>query len=537
MGLLDQLGNLNDTQTQGLLAAASSMLQNYGPSRTPVGFGQIVGGGLEAYQGSTIAAKKRQMDEDHAKRLADYQGLQMQEMQGTLQDSATKRAHALAVDEFYKKNGAPTDPVAQAAPDPMASTMPGMGGNPRIGGPDWMQSYQQSQGGMPTQAAAPPAPQQGGNNAYTQRMNTADKLRNAGLHNEADTMEAAALKFKPEFSTEPRTALGADNKPFMYVMDKDGNKKVLDGVQPRDEMKLFDNGQSSTAYNPYALAPGQSFKKYMTPDGAAADLRARQRLSFDQKQAEGPEAPISPEAIKNAASRYNIDGTLPPMGMGKAAAAGRSAILNEAAAQAGVAGLSGDDQRIRQIGNKANSAALSKIQQQQTMVGAFERNFVKNADIVEEYSKKVDRTGVPILNKWINAGKRSVTGDPELAAFDVSVKAVSNEYAKIISGSMGNTATAQGEIAKVSALLSAAQTPEQVTSVVNLMRRETANRMKGFDEEKDSLRASMSTAPKKADPAPAAAQPAKKSAIKGQVQGGYRFKGGDPAKQENWEPV
>ena len=46
MGLLDTFSNLNDTQMQGLLAAASSMLQNSGPSRTPVGFGQIVGSGI-----------------------------------------------------------------------------------------------------------------------------------------------------------------------------------------------------------------------------------------------------------------------------------------------------------------------------------------------------------------------------------------------------------------------------------------------------------------------------------------------------------
>lgn len=229
------------------------------------------------------------------------------------------------------------------------------------------------------------------------------------------------------------------------------------------------------------------------------------RLAFDKSKesaVDGVEGNFTDAAIDAAAARYNMDGTLPPMGMGKAGALGRSRILNRAAEVSGTDGTSPEDQRIAQIGNKANAAALSKLQQQQTMVGAFERNFVKNADIVEEYSKKVDRTGVPILNKWINAGKRNVGGDPELAAFDVAVKAVSNEYAKIISGSMGNTATAQGEIAKVSALLAAAQTPAQVTSVVNLMRRETQNRMHGFDEEKDVLRKSMNVRKPKTSGAP-----------------------------------
>jgi hypothetical protein len=86
--------------------------------------------------------------------------------------------------------------------------------------------------------------------------------------------------------------------------------------------------------------------------------------------------------------------------------------------------------------------------------GAFEKNFNKNADIALELSQKVDRTGVPILNKWINAGRRSVTGDADLAAFDANIKATVNEYAKIVGGGTGSGATAQGEIAKIEGLLS-----------------------------------------------------------------------------------
>jgi hypothetical protein len=262
-------------------------------------------------------------------------------------------------------------------------------------------------------------------------------------------------------------------------------KDQLAQVSPDANARL--NAQTSTANN--AATVGATIRGQNMTAGTASN-----RLAYDKSQAEGGGTEgVSPDAIKNAAARYNIDGTLPPMGMGKQAAAGRTAILNEAALQAGASGVSPDDQRIAQIGNKANSAALAKIQQQQTMVGAFEKNFNRNADIALEYSTKVDRTGVPLANKWINAGKRSIAGDPELAAFDASVKAVSNEYAKIVSGSMGNTATAEGEIKKIEGLLNAAQTPQQVSAVINLMKRETQNRMTGFDEEKAALRSTMTT--------------------------------------------
>lgn len=206
----------------------------------------------------------------------------------------------------------------------------------------------------------------------------------------------------------------------------------------------------------------------------------------------GGAGPLSQEAIINAATRYNMDGTLPPnMGRGAQGARQTSAILNEAARQAAARGDSPEAQRIAQLANKASAQAMGQLEKQATMVGAFEKNFNKNADIALELSQKVDRTGVPILNKWINAGKRSIAGDPDISAFDASVKATVNEYAKIVSGSTGSAATAEGEIKKIEGLLNAAQTPQQVASVLSLMKRETQNRMSGFEEQRQELRSSM----------------------------------------------
>lgn len=216
---------------------------------------------------------------------------------------------------------------------------------------------------------------------------------------------------------------------------------------------------------------------------------------------------LSPESVINAATRYNMDGTLPPnLGRGTQGPRQTAQILNEAARQAAARGDTPEAQRIAQLANKSSAAALTKLSTQEAAVGAFEKNFTKNADIAEELSAKVDRTGVPLLNKWINAGKRSVQGDPELSAFDASVKATVNEYAKIVGGGSGGAATAQGEISKIEGLLSAAQTKEQVSSVLSLMRRETANRMQSFQEQKAELKSGM-VVPGSVKPAPHAPVP------------------------------
>lgn len=202
------------------------------------------------------------------------------------------------------------------------------------------------------------------------------------------------------------------------------------------------------------------------------------------------------DALDMAADRYRLDGTLPPnLGRGTQGAANTVAVLNRAAAKAKDRGEDGEAARITQLANKANSMALGQLTKQETMVGAFEKNFTRNADLALEQSKKVNRTGVPVINRWILAGKKNVAGDPEVAQFDLYMKSAINEYTKIISGSMGNAAMAEGEIKKVEGLLNSAQTDAQVQAVIAGMKKETDNRMKGFTEQKAELTKSMRGAP------------------------------------------
>jgi hypothetical protein len=198
---------------------------------------------------------------------------------------------------------------------------------------------------------------------------------------------------------------------------------------------------------------------------------------------------LSKDAIDDQANRFLTDGTLPSLGMGKDAVANRNAIINRASQLARDQGMSND--RVTQLANKANTSALTQLTKQETMVGAFEKNFVKNVDIVDRLSKKTDNTGVPLLQKWINVGKKASSGDPNLAALAVAIKAVQNEYGKIVSGSMGNTAVAVSEIKRMEELLNAAQTPQDVQAVLNTMRQETQNRMLGFKEQKAELTGAM----------------------------------------------
>ena len=357
---------------------------------------------------------------------------------------------------------------------------------PALGGEGQPEGLQGPQMPIPAQSAQPPD-QTALRNAYS-RM-----LANPMLAQEGQkALEAMIVPPKADTiykQTTPSADAIMRNQTSMQTHQTPSGSAILSNQGANDR---FLGTSGNALLGAQTSMRGQDIGAQNAAAGRDVTMRGQNMADARSKDANALAGlGLSPDAKTNAAARYNIDGTLPPLGMGKAGAKMRQEILDEAAVMAGKSGSSGAEQRVQQIANKANTAAFSKLQQQETMVGAFEKNFNRNADMALEFSKKTDNTGVPIVNKWINVGKRSVTGDPQLAAYDASIKGVINEYTKIISGSMGNTQMAEQEIKRVSDLLTAAQTPAQVNSVIGMMKRETGNRMKGFAEEKAQLRESI----------------------------------------------
>jgi hypothetical protein len=292
-------------------------------------------------------------------------------------------------------------------------------------------------------------------------------------------------------------------KAFMHSLTQEQVNKLQ-----FDQMTLkptFNADAGGYVYPPNSQNPNgrvvtpQGFtpKVIETPEQKrAADLEKSKeliRLTASLRPAQAPDATmaLSSDAVEVAAQRYLTDGTLPPMGMGKNGAVGRAAILNHAADIAKGAGDSPESQRVTQLANKSSASALNQLQKQQTMVSAFEKNATKNADMALALSDQVDRTGVPVFNSWIQAGQKNVTGNPQVSQFHAATETFVNEYAKIMSGSMGNTAVSDSARAHAHSLLSTAQSKEQYKAVVSTLKQEMGNRMSGFEDEKKSLLQSM----------------------------------------------
>lgn len=291
MGLLDNFGNLNEEQTQGLLAAAAQMLQASGPSTRPTGLGQILGGGLGAYQDSTLAARKRKLEEDQAKQIGQLRGLQIQEAQGGLADHDRARQQADALRQFYMGQRTPAAgaPDAGGAVPQGMPAMPGATPSPR-----------------PTQGTQP--------DPYTARMIMAQQLRSAGFHEQADAQEAAALKFKPKFANEPRTVRGPDGKPMLVQMADDGTVRPIEGGYGVAEKLAFQNlGGKTVGLDPYSGATSTSYSHTMAPAESARLNLEREKFNFDRSKEAKPTFNADAGGFISPPSRANPQGLITPL--------------------------------------------------------------------------------------------------------------------------------------------------------------------------------------------------------------------------------
>jgi hypothetical protein len=197
------------------------------------------------------------------------------------------------------------------------------------------------------------------------------------------------------------------------------------------------------------------------------------------------------DALDLAASEYRLTGKIPPLGRGETGAMNRVRVIQQAAAQAKAAGEDSQATIIGQAAFKASQGAYTAIKKSQTMVGNYEKTALSNMQIALDASKAVDRTGSPLLNKWILSGRKSLAGDPAVSRLDTAITTVAEEYAKVMTGATGSSAATDSARKTAHDMINSAQTPEQLETVLNTMKQEMQNRMNSYDQQLQELKGSM----------------------------------------------
>lgn len=206
---------------------------------------------------------------------------------------------------------------------------------------------------------------------------------------------------------------------------------------------------------------------------------------------------INPAALDQAAELYATTGAMPSVGFGKDAATMRSQIMNRAAELH-------PDARLADAKTDygANKGAITSLARQQSQVLTFEDTAAKNLDLADQISQKVDRTGSPVMNRFLLHMKGQYAGDTDTQLLNNAVETAANEYAKVISGATsGGTTDSAREHART--MLSSAMGNGTFSQAIALMKQEMGNRRAGYDDQMKELKSGR----KGQSPAPAAAAP------------------------------
>jgi hypothetical protein len=284
---------------------------------------------------------------------------------------------------------------------------------------------------------------------------------------------------------------------------------------------LVNDPEAGTIYSAPSAAVGRS--PAAKPGSAAAKPPAGYRFKQDgtlevipggPKDVK-PEPGLTPDAIEMLAREGLKDkGALANVGRGVQGARDLRTILNrmaDVAANDGGPGMAARRQEFR-----ADANSLNKMTMSYDAITAFEKTAVRNGDALVQLGKKVDVTGVPVIEKWIRAG-RQATGDADVAEFHAQLMLYRAEAARILVNPNLTGQLTDSARHEVEEFLKGNASAPQIERVVNRLKTDFDNRKHTLEEQMDEARKRMSGGARSSKPATVApvVAPASAPAVNG----------------------
>src|SRR5208337_1412824 len=135
----------------------------------------------------------------------------------------------------------------------------------------------------------------------------------------------------------------------------------------------------------------------------------------------------------------------------------------------------------------ALSHALTDRQKYVAASTQFVSNFNKQADLVEKYLEPGVGGGPPALNRWIQAGRTALAGDPDVGRLDVAIRGLAREHQRIVTGVTSNGQLQVAAQQTADALLNRDDTAESIRARLGVMREEANNALTSGRGEVKSL--------------------------------------------------
>lgn len=342
---------------------------------------------------------------------------------------------------------------------------------------------------------------------FTNEENQSNRVTDAPVEPELPVKDAMSSEAPPEVSgiassnTGGGFSFGAGVKPLSNVpADKPMIPTAPTGTDSVGLIPGAGNttigkkkiGEGSYLYTP---TPGTTFLVDAShPKGVRVSMKDPNAPAPPNVMSPGVE--LTPEAKHMAAVSYLQGGPL-PSGMGKAAVAARLEIMNEAARLQPDANV---------LANKADYTSLAASQKQMEIqrnsIQSFENTALKNIDLFLDAASKVKDTGSPLLNTPVRWASGKVLGEPEQVAYNAARNVAVNEIAKITSNPNLTGTLSDSARKEVAEFNPSNATLQQSIAVMNLLKKDMANRATSLDKQLKSVRGRISGFGKNPESAP-----------------------------------
>jgi hypothetical protein len=479
---------LKSDQADGLLGLGAALLQASGPSLRPTSFGQALGQGLAGFQQAQQASQDREQQRKASALNQQLLGLKIKDAESDVANQQMVRERNARIAKRLP-GGAAQLPQMDDQQAPMASTMPGGAMSPKVGGPDWMQAYQQQsglQGGSPATTGVGSAGAARGNATqdFFNRAATEAQIRSEeGDIDGANKAWERAAKFLPEVH-KIEVALDGNNKPVNVITYKDGRQEVSQyGAKPDlTEVRL---GNRVKFVDKSSTPVGTEYTIGQSPDSIAADRR-----DAANRAAGGTEPSLNDQTLNFLADQaLRGDPTVyQNLGRGAQGAANLVALRTRVAQQAQSQGLSGADLASIGADYQGQKAGLRTSGTISARIENAAAEAAQLAPLAVDAGRQVARSG------FLPFGKAQVmfdsnTNSPELNRFATANIGLATAYAGAMARG-GKATVSDNEHARE--LLSTAKSQEAYEAIVSQMQQEIAAAQRAPQHVRDNLRGQIS---------------------------------------------
>jgi hypothetical protein len=210
-----------------------------------------------------------------------------------------------------------------------------------------------------------------------------------------------------------------------------------------------------------------------------------------------PSRGLDPALIDKYAEQFAVTGQMPQgVGAGK-----RKNAIQEAIGKRAMELYPDVNLAENKAGYIADQKSLAKQQQLLDLTKSWEGTGKANLGVLKDVTQQMVDSGSPLLNRPLRWIYQNVGGDPSIIKFKVAHAAVVNEYAKILSGSLGSAGVTEGARHEAESMIPLDATPAQIAAAAGVLETDAGNRLSALTQGVQSTRARTSGKPA------AAAQP------------------------------